>query len=53
MKKMVLKARASMGKDLDCKSCHEGGDDPRYDVLKKDGRAQFDKMVAVLKNLKK
>src|SRR5436190_23705901 len=53
MKKMVQKARPSMGKDLDCKSCHEGGDDPRYDVLKKDGRTQFDKMVAVLKDLKK
>jgi len=53
MKKMVLKARAKMGQDLDCNTCHEGGDDVRYDLLKKDGRAQFDKMVVILKDLKK
>jgi hypothetical protein len=49
MKKMVKQAKAKMGGELDCKTCHEGVDDDRYDVLKKDGRAQFDKMLAVLK----
>ena len=48
MKDMVKKAKGQM-EGLDCKTCHEGVDDGHYDVLKKDGRAQFDKMLAVLK----
>jgi hypothetical protein len=47
MKEMVKKAKSTMD-GLECKTCHEGNDE-YYDVLKKDGRVEFDKMLAVLK----
>jgi hypothetical protein len=48
MKKMVAEAN-KRGMDVKCETCHDRFGDGRYDLLTKDGRAQFDKMLVVAK----
>lgn len=47
MKKMVTQANKS-GMNVKCETCHDHFD-ARYDLLTKDGRAQFDKMLVAAK----
>jgi hypothetical protein len=49
MKKMVSDANKKGGPELKCEACHEGVNDDRYDLLKKDGRDRFTKLLADLK----
>jgi hypothetical protein len=49
MERLVKQAKAKTGTKPECDSCHDGINDGHYDVLKKDGRSQFDKMLASLK----
>src|SRR5689334_5402303 len=46
MEGLMKQVKAKTGKKPECDSCHEGINDGKYDALKKDGREQFDKMLA-------
>lgn len=48
MREMVDKAKKTQH-GLNCDTCHEGVDDGRYDLLKKDGRSRFDALVVAQK----
>lgn len=45
MDRMVKQAKAA-GMNVECATCHNGLDDAKYDLLKKDARDQLTKMVA-------
>jgi hypothetical protein len=49
MHRIVDAVKVKTGNKPKCESCHDGVDNDRYDVLKNDGREQFDKMIASLK----
>jgi hypothetical protein len=48
MDALVKKAKEKTGTKPECSDCHDGVDDGRYDVLKKDGRKRFDELIAAL-----
>lgn len=47
MERLVKQAKAA-GMKVECATCHDGLDDARYDLLKKDAREQLTKMIAAL-----
>ncbi len=48
MKDLVSQAKKKSGKALECKTCHDGIEDSRYDLLTKDARDRFKEMLAAV-----
>jgi hypothetical protein len=48
MKDLVSRGKKKSGKDLGCKTCHDGIEDSRYDLLRKDARERFKELLATL-----
>ena len=48
MRELVSRGKKKSGKDLECKTCHDGIEDSRYDLLRKDARERFKELLATL-----